>query len=58
MYDRIAQASNRSGANDLSDGVICNIAISANETTFYCTKDQRSHLWHQLGLVFELESDL
>ena len=25
--------------NDLSGDVICNIAISADDTTFYCTKD-------------------
>ena len=43
---------------DLSDDVICNIAIYANDTTLYSKCDQISDLWHQLELAFELESDL
>ena len=43
---------------DLSDDVICNIAIYANDTTLYSKCDQTSDLWHQLELAFELESDL
>ena len=34
--------------NNLSEGVICNIAISADDTTFYCTYYQTSDLRHQL----------
>ena len=44
--------------NDLSDGVICNIAIYADDTTLYSKFDQASHLWQQLELASELESDL
>ena len=43
---------------DLSDDVICNIAIYANDTTLYSKCDQTSDLWQQLELAFELESDL
>ena len=43
--------------NDLP-GVICNIAIYADDTTLYCKCDQASELWQQLELVPELESDL
>ena len=43
--------------NDLSDGVICNIAIYADDTTLYSKCDQASDLWQQLELVSELESD-
>ena len=44
--------------NDLSDNVICNIAIYADNTTLYCKCDQASDLWQQLELASELESDL
>ena len=44
--------------NDLPDDVICDIAIYADDTTFYYKCDQASDLWQQLELVSELESDL
>ena len=44
--------------NDLSDDVICDIAIYADDTTLYSKCDQASDLWQQLELVSELESDL
>ena len=44
--------------NDLPDGVICNIAIYADDTTLYSKCDQASDLWQQLELASELESDL
>ena len=44
--------------NDLPDDVICDIAIYADDTTFYSKCDQASDLWQQLELVSELESDL
>ena len=44
--------------NDLPDDVICNIAISADDTTLYSKCDQASDLWQQLELSSELESDL
>ena len=46
--------------NDLPDDVICNIAIYAyaDDTTLYSKCDQASHLWQQLELASELESDL
>ena len=44
--------------NDLSDDVICNIAIYANDPTLYCKCDQASDLRQQLELNSELESDL
>ena len=51
--------------NDLSDDVICNIAICAicniaivDDTTLYSKSDQASDLWQQLELASELESDL
>ena len=44
--------------NDLPDDVICDIAIYADDTTFYYKCDQASDLWQQLELVPELESDL
>ena len=44
--------------NDLP-GVICNIAIYANDTTLYSKYyDQASGLWQQLELASELESNL
>ena len=45
--------------NDLSDDVICNIAIYADDTTLYSKLDQGFDLWQHLELVTaELESDL
>ena len=44
--------------NDILDGVICNIAIYADDTFLYSKCDQASDLWQQLVLTFELESDL
>ena len=44
--------------NDLPDDVICNIAIYADDTTFYSKCGQASDLWQQLELASELESDL
>ena len=44
--------------NDLPDDVICNIAIYADDTTLYSKCNQASHLWQQLELASELESDL
>ena len=43
--------------NDLSDDVICNIAIYADDT-LYSKCDQASDLWQQLELASEIESDL
>ena len=40
--------------NDLPDDVICNIAIYADDATFYSKCDQASDLWQQLELAFEL----
>ena len=44
--------------NDLSDDVISNIAIYADDTALYSNCDQASYLWQQLELASELESDL
>ena len=44
--------------NDLLDGVICNIAIYSDDTSFYSKCDQASDLWQQLEWASELESDL
>ena len=44
--------------NDPPDGIICNIAINADDTTICSTCDQACNLWQQLKLVSELESDL
>ena len=44
--------------NDLSDDVICNIAIYSDDTILYSECDQASDLWQQLELASELESDL
>ena len=44
--------------NDLSDDVICDIAIYADDTTIYSKCDWASDLWQQLELTSELESDL
>ena len=44
--------------NDLPDDVICNITICVDDNTVYSKCDQASHLWQQLELASELESDL
>ena len=44
--------------NGLSEDVICDIAIYADDTTLYSKCDQASDLWQQLELASELESDL
>ena len=44
--------------NDLRDDVICNIAIYADDSTFYSKCDQASDWWQQLELASQLESDL
>ena len=44
--------------NDLSDYVICNIVIYANDNILFSKSDQASDLWQQLELEFELECDL
>ena len=44
--------------NDLSDDVICSIAIYADNITLCSKCDQASDLWQQLELASELESDL
>ena len=44
--------------NDLPDGVICDIAIYADDTTLYSKFDWTFDLWQQLELASELESDL
>ena len=44
--------------NEISDNVICNIAIYADDTTLYSKCDQASDLLQQLELASELESNL
>ena len=44
--------------DDLPDDVISNITIYADNTTLYSNCDQASHLWQQLQVASELESDL
>ena len=44
--------------NDLSDDVIYDIAIYADDTTIYSKCDRASDLWQQLELASELEFDL
>ena len=44
--------------NDLPDHVIYNIAVYADDITFYSRCDQASDLWQQLELAHELQSDL
>ena len=44
--------------NDLPADLICDIAIYADDTTFYSRCDQTSDLWQQLELASVLESDL
>ena len=43
--------------NDISDDVIRNIAIYADDTILYSKCDQASDLWQQLELASEFESD-
>ena len=40
--------------DNLTDDVICDIAIYADDTTVYSTCDQASDLWQQLELASEL----
>ena len=44
--------------DDLSDDVICNIAIYVDDITHYSKWDQTYDLWQQLELASKLESDL
>ena len=44
--------------NDLSDDVICNIAVYTDDSTLYSKCDLASDLWQQAELSFEPESDL
>ena len=44
--------------NDLSDDVICNIAIYADDATLCSKRDETFDLWQQLELASEHESDL
>ena len=44
--------------NDFGDNAICNVAIYADDTTFYSKCDWEFNLWQQLKLASELESDL
>ena len=44
--------------DDLREDVISNIAMYADDTTFYSKCHQSSDLWQQLELASELESDL
>ena len=44
--------------NDLSDDVICEIAIYADDATLYSKCDQVSDLKQKLELLSELESDV
>ena len=44
--------------NDLPYDVVSDIAIYADDTTFYSKCDQVSDLWQQLEMASELESDL
>ena len=44
--------------NDLTEHVICNIAIFADDATLYSKCYQASDLWQQLELAVEVKSDL
>ena len=44
--------------NNLSDDVICDTFIYADDTILYSKCDQAFDLWQQLELASELESDL
>ena len=43
--------------NDISDGVICDIVIYADDTNLFSKYDLVSGLWRQLELASELKSD-
>ena len=40
--------------NDLPVDIICDVSVSADDTTLYSKYDQASYLWQQLELAFEL----
>ena len=42
----------------LTDNVICDIAVFADDTTLYSKCDQGSDRWQQLELASQLESDI
>ena len=42
---------------DLSENIICSIAIVADDTSLYSNYDQTSDLWKQLELTFQFELD-
>ena len=44
--------------NDISDGVMCDIVIYADDTNLFSKYDLVSGLWRQLELASELKSDL
>ena len=44
--------------NELTDDIISNVAIYADDTTLYSRYDQASNLWQQLELASEIESNL
>ena len=44
--------------NDLLDDAICNIAIYANDTSFYSKCDQVSDLWQLIALASGFETEL
>ena len=44
--------------NNLTEDVLCDIAIYADDTTLYCTCDRASDLWQQIELASELEYNL
>ena len=44
--------------NDLIDYAICNIAINANDASFYFKCDEVSDLWQHQALMSEFESEL
>ena len=44
--------------NDLSNNIVYNIAIYADDTTLYSKLDQIYDLWQELDVASELESDL
>ena len=44
--------------SDLSNNVICNIAVYADDATPYSKCDHAFDLWQQLEMAAELDSDL
>ena len=44
--------------NNVSDDVVCDIAVYADDTTLFSKCDHASDLWQQLELASELESHL